>query len=94
LWAHAKEDNVKRVGNLVTCREVVELLSDYVSEPVGWRVRIVIRAHLKGCPGCSAYEAQLVEIIRACQKLAPESPSETQMDRLLAAYYGVATDKN
>lgn len=74
---------MKPISHKITCQGAVELLSDYTSEPVSWRVRLVVRLHLRKCLGCSAYERQLVEILRACRTLEREEISEAQLRALL-----------
>lgn len=73
-------------SSTITCAEVVELLSDYLSESLPRRTRSVLRSHLAHCHGCSEYERQLVAILQVCRELPPEQLSEGQMNWLLAAF--------
>jgi hypothetical protein len=65
---------------------VVELLSDYTTETLPWRVRLTVRLHLSRCLGCSAYASQLVEIIRASRNLVSVELENGQLQSLLAAF--------
>lgn len=42
-------------GGDLTCREVVEFLSEYVEGGLGEGARRVFDEHLAGCPCCTAY---------------------------------------
>jgi hypothetical protein len=77
---------MKLTRHKAACRAVIELLSDYTTETLPWRARLTVRAHLRRCLGCSTYERQLVEIIRACRNLAPEALGEAQLRPLLEAF--------
>ena len=49
----------------MTCREVVELISDYVEGALSAPVAASLRRHLDGCDGCTEYLAQMRATIRA-----------------------------
>jgi len=72
----------------LTCREVVELLSDYLEDGLapGERARVV--AHLQTCPQCVAYLAQLQTTICALGRLRQDDIPGPLLDRLLAAFHG------
>jgi predicted anti-sigma-YlaC factor YlaD len=57
----------------LTCREVVEILGDYLegAMPPGDRTRL--EEHLSECDGCTAYLEQLRTTIRLSGRL-PEEP--------------------
>ncbi len=42
-------------GNMVTCRQMVELLSDYVDGDLSPKLQRRLAAHLKGCEPCTAF---------------------------------------
>jgi hypothetical protein len=77
---------MKLTRHKAACRAVIELLSDYTTETLPWRARLTVRAHLRRCLGCSAYERQLVEIIRASRNLVCEEPGDNQLRPLLEAF--------
>jgi len=43
----------------VTCREIVELVTDYVEGALGQDEREAVEMHLNLCDGCTDYLAQL-----------------------------------
>lgn len=61
----------------IPCRQVVELISDYLEDALPVRDRRRLEHHLAGCPHCSAYLAQMRETLRLTGRLVPEdlSPS-------------------
>jgi anti-sigma factor RsiW len=76
-----------RVGVDLTCRELVELVTDYLEDalPAGERERF--EAHLAECEGCDAYVEQIRATIRLAGRAAAlEEPPETAS--LLAMFRG------
>ena len=72
----------------LTCREVVELLSDYLEGvlPAGEGARV--EAHLATCPDCLAYLEQLRATIGALGRLREQDLPRPLRARLLAAFRG------
>ncbi len=72
----------------LTCREVVELLSDYLEDtlPAGERARV--RAHLATCPDCLAYLEQLRATIGTLGRLREQDVPAPLRARLVAAFRG------
>lgn len=70
----------------MTCRELVELVTEYLegSLPQGERERF--EAHLAICEGCTAYVEQIRVAIRVTGNLSEEELSPEATDRLLAAF--------
>lgn len=70
----------------LTCREVVELLSDHVEGalPVSRRERV--EAHLLSCPECRAYLVQLRTTIGALRRLRAHDVPRPIRPRLMAAF--------
>ena len=56
----------------IVCREVVELVSDYLEGTLPRRQRRRFERHLADCPHCSEYLAQMRETIRLTGRLRPE----------------------
>ena len=72
----------------LTCREVVELLSDYLEDTLPALERARVRAHLATCPECLAYLEQLRATIGTLGRLRePDLPPRLRA-RLLAAFRG------
>lgn len=70
----------------LTCREVVELLSDHLDGalPAGERARVA--AHLEVCPQCRAHLNQLRATIGALGRLRAQDISRPVRERLVAAF--------
>ncbi|HEY1420262.1 MAG TPA: zf-HC2 domain-containing protein [Candidatus Dormibacteraeota bacterium] len=56
----------------MTCRQVVELMTDYLEGLLSAPDRARFEAHLAGCDGCTAYLAQLRMTRRLVGRLADE----------------------
>jgi anti-sigma factor RsiW len=72
----------------LTCREVVELLSDYLEDGLAPHERARVAAHLQTCPGCATYLAQLQTTISALGRLRRDDIPRPILDRLVAAFRG------
>lgn len=72
----------------LTCKEVVELLSDYVEGALPPCTRARVRAHLETCPGCMAYLAQLRATIGTLARLREEDVPMRILERLLRVFRG------
>ena len=48
----------------MTCKEVVEIVSDYLEDALSAQDRARFEAHLAGCAGCTTYVEQMREIVR------------------------------
>jgi predicted anti-sigma-YlaC factor YlaD len=57
----------------LVCREVVELVSDYLEGDLGERDRALFEEHLAMCDGCSAYLDQMRGTLRVAGTLTPEA---------------------
>jgi len=72
----------------LTCREVVELLSDYLEDELPAAQRARVDAHLATCPDCLAYLAQLRTTIGALGRLREHDVPRPVLGRLMAAFLG------
>ncbi len=54
------------------CRQVVELVSDYLEENLSRSDRRRFEAHLRNCPNCTNYLEQMRATIRATGSLHPD----------------------
>ncbi len=68
------------------CREVVELVTDYLEGGLSWRGRRRIHRHLAGCPHCSEYVAQMRTTIRLTGRLRSEDLSPHMREALLGEF--------
>jgi hypothetical protein len=72
----------------LVCREVVELVSDYLEGALGERDRVLFEQHLAGCDGCTAYLDQMRQTVRLTGTLTPEALDPVFRARLLEAFRG------
>jgi anti-sigma factor RsiW len=56
----------------LVCRQVVELVSDYLEGALPRRDRKRFERHLRACPNCTAYLEQMRVTIAATGRLTPE----------------------
>ena len=70
----------------MTCRELVELITDYLEEELPPDVRAGVEAHLEACSGCRAVLAQMRETIELTGKLSEDEIPDAYRDRLLMAF--------
>ena len=70
----------------LTCREVVELLGDYLEGAMPAAERARLEEHLAECEGCTTYLEQLRATIRLTGTLTEASVSPEASAALLAAF--------
>ena len=70
------------------CRELVELITDYLEDRLSTVDRARFEAHLAECEACRTYLEQLRQTIRALGRLPEESLSPEARDALLDAFRG------
>jgi anti-sigma factor RsiW len=70
----------------VTCRQVVELMTEYLENTLSPRDRASFEEHIAGCDGCRAYLAQLRTTKRVVGKLADEPIPEPLEAELVKAF--------
>ena len=70
----------------LACRELVELVSDYLEDRLSPRDRSRFEAHIAECEYCETYLEQMRQTIRALGRLPEESLSREARDALLAAF--------
>ena len=59
----------------MTCRELNELLADYLDRELAPDVRGSLESHLVRCPACAAYVASYQETIREVRASHPDDAS-------------------
>jgi len=72
----------------MTCREVVELMTDYLEGALTAADRLRFEDHLAGCEGCTAYLEQLRLSLRVLGALAFVPVPDAQRRELVAAFRG------
>lgn len=73
-------------GQDLTCKEVVEIVSDYLEDALSAQDRARFDAHLTVCDGCSSYVEQMRETIRLTGMLTEEQVPVEQRERLRQAF--------
>jgi len=69
-----------------TCREIVELVTDFLDNALDPKGRARFGEHLRDCDGCAAYLEQLRTTIRVAGRFAPGAVPDATMSRLVAAF--------
>ena len=70
----------------MTCRELVELVTEYLEGALDPEDRARFEAHLDGCAGCRAYLGQMRTTIWATRHLCERTATPTTMDALLETF--------
>ena len=68
------------------CRELVELVTEYLDGAMSEPERIRLEAHLEVCRGCRAYLDQMQQTIRTVGHLPEESVTPEAQDDLLRVF--------
>jgi predicted anti-sigma-YlaC factor YlaD len=68
------------------CREVVELVTDYLEDALAPEDAVRLEGHLAQCDPCVRYVEQVRQTIRAAGVVEPEAVPPDVLDRLLVAY--------
>ena len=68
------------------CREVVELLNDYLDGTLIGAEREEVERHLATCDGCIAFLQQLRTTVRVASTLTEDDVPAPVMDELLRAF--------
>ena len=74
------------VAGEITCKEIVELVTDYLEFALPEADHVRFERHLSNCAGCTAYLAQMRETIRLTGSLTEESLTLTARASLLEAF--------
>jgi anti-sigma factor RsiW len=70
----------------MTCREVVELMTDYLEGALSPADRARFEEHVSGCAGCTAYLEQLRVSLRVLGALAVVPVPEAHRQELVSAF--------
>jgi anti-sigma factor RsiW len=75
------------VNRKLSCRDIVELVTDYIEDALPAEERRRFEHHLTYCPGCVTYVAQIRETIRVTGQLPREEPLAPALrERLLSQF--------
>jgi predicted anti-sigma-YlaC factor YlaD len=70
----------------LTCKELVELVTDYLENALTPVDRARFQAHVAICPGCQTYLDQMQTTIHTLGFVPEESLTSEARDQLLAAF--------
>jgi anti-sigma factor RsiW len=70
----------------MTCRELVQVITDYLEGNLSRRDRRRFEAHIRGCDGCTTYVEQMRETIRLTGVLGEDDLEPAARDELLAVF--------
>lgn len=73
-----------RNRKMMNCKEVVDLLSDYLANELPEEDVAGIRAHLRGCPNCTTFLDSLKTTVTLTRNLKAEDVPPEVVDRLQA----------
>ncbi len=74
------------VDTPMTCRELVELVTDYVEGGLGTSDRKRFETHIGECDPCAAYLEQIRLLVDASGRLSEEQLDPEARDELLIAF--------
>ena len=77
----------------LTCREFIELVTDYLEDALGRSSADRVREHLLRCEWCATYLDQMSVTVAALRSLPPE-PAPDTLHRLIAAALGSDVSSN
>jgi predicted anti-sigma-YlaC factor YlaD len=77
-------------GVTISCKEVVDLVTDYLEGVIDEPTRVEFEAHLRLCAGCAEYLKQMRLALRAVGYVPLHSLSDTTKAELLEAFRDVA----
>lgn len=70
----------------LSCKEFVELVTDYLEDALPPQENVRFKAHLAECEGCEIYLTQMRQTIRLVGTLSEEALSEPAKETLLQAF--------
>jgi anti-sigma factor RsiW len=77
---------VFRRRRALACRQVVELLTEYLDDALSTRDRARLEAHLADCPHCSEYLAQLRATIASAGRVETDHLEPAVVEDLVELY--------
>jgi len=74
------------MDNELTCKELVELVTEYLDGTLAADLRMKMEDHLSRCDGCTNYLEQMRQTIRLTGQVREESLTSQQRDDLLRLF--------
>jgi anti-sigma factor RsiW len=81
-------------GEEMACRELVELITDYLEGAMSPALRASLEAHLAECPGCVLYLEQMRQTMRTLGRLRERDLSADDRGRLLGLFRSWRVDSS
>jgi anti-sigma factor RsiW len=72
----------------MTCRELVQVVTDYLEQTLPEADRARLEAHLAECPYCEEYVAQMQQTIHVLGELPAAPIDRARQEELLSAFRG------
>jgi anti-sigma factor RsiW len=77
----------------MSCRELFDLVTDYLEGALSRRDRARFERHLAGCPNCPAYLDQMRQTLTALGHLDEEALEPDAVDALIHAFRDWTADR-
>ena len=71
---------------MLSCREVVQLVTEYLEDTMAPETRLRFERHIAICPPCRSFLGQMRETLRVTGELTEESLSPEARETLLEAF--------
>lgn len=71
---------------MMSCREVVKLVTEYLEETLAPEDRVRFERHVAICPPCRGYLTQMRQTLRVAGSLSEESLSPDAREALMHAF--------
>jgi anti-sigma factor RsiW len=78
-------------GMSIECRQVVELITDYLEGALDDAAQAEVEAHLALCPACAEYLTQMRTTLQLLGRVSLDTLSPVAMDRLVDAFRTAAS---
>ena len=75
-----------RIPDELTCKEIVELVTDYLEQTLVSEMRARFEEHVAECPGCQTYIEQVQQTISMLHRLAEEPTLPESKEELLEIF--------
>jgi len=67
----------ERIVGGLSCRQVLERLSDYLDDDLVREVRAAVEMHLRGCDGCARFGGEFRATVRALREHLQAAPTSS-----------------
>jgi len=82
------------MANALTCRELIEIITEYLEGAMPPAERIRFEDHVKGCTGCTRYLAQMRFTVETLGEIGLENIEPAAKSELMAAFRDWKADKH